>query len=238
MLFDVIYENLCKNDLIPPNQSGFCPGDSTINQLLLITDNIYRAFDETPSRETFAIFVDLSKAFNIVWHEGLIYKLKVSGLHENSLEILKDFLSDRKQRVVLNGQCCNWDMISAGVPQGSVLGPLLFLIYINDITHNVKCRIKLFADEISLFTTVCDESLAALDLNRDLANISLWAWQWKMKFNTDKTEEMLFSWKREKPIHPVLKLGDDTISSKSEHKHPGVILDSQLNLKVTLEKLF
>ena len=74
-----------------------------------------------------------------------------------------------------------------------------------------------FFDDTSLFTTVRDESLAALDLNRDLANISLWAWQWKMKFNTDKTEVVLLSWKREKPIYPVLKLGDDNISSKSEH---------------------
>ena len=167
----------------------------------------------------------------MVWYEGLIYKVKVSGLHGQILEILKGFFSDRKQRVVLNGQCSNWDMMCAGVPQGLVLGPLLFLIYINDITHNVKCRIKLFADDTSLFTTVRDENLAALDLNRDLVNISLWGWQWKIKFNADKTEEVLFSWKREKPVRPVLKLGDDTTSSKSEHKHLGVILDSKLNFK-------
>ena len=70
--------------------------------------------------------------------------------------------------VVLNGHCSKWDTISAGVPQGSVLGPLLFLMYINDITHNVKCGIKLFANDTSLFTTAQDENVAALDLNRDL----------------------------------------------------------------------
>ena len=108
------------------DQSGFRPGDSAINQLLLITQNIYRAFDETPSKETRAIFLDLSKAFDRVWHEGLIYKLEFNGLHGNVLRIVKSFLADRKQRVVLNGQCSKWDTISAGVPQGSVLGPLFF----------------------------------------------------------------------------------------------------------------
>ena len=231
LLFDAIYEHLCINGLILPHQSGFRPGDSTINQLLLITQNIYGAFDETPSKETCAIFLDLSKAFDRVWHEGLIYKLEFNGLHGNVLRIVNSFLADRKQRVVLNGQCSKWDTISAGVPQGSVLGPLLFLIYINDITHNVKCGIKLFADDTSLFTTVQDENVAALDLNRDLEKINLWAWQWKMQFNADKTEEVIFSCKRNKPIHPGLKLGEEVIASKLEHKHLGVILDSKLNFK-------
>ena len=231
LLFDVIYDHLSKHELITPHQSGFRPGESTINQLLLITHNIYRAFDDTPSRETRAIFLDFSKAFDTVWHEGLIYKLKANGLSGNILKILQDYLTDRKQRVLLNGKSSNWDIISAGVLQGSVLGPLLFLIYINDIVHNVECDIKLFADDTSLFMTVRDVNKAALDLSRDLTKINLWAWQWKMKFNADKTEEVVFSCKREKSIHPILKLGDEIIFTKSEHKHLGLILDSKLNFK-------
>ena len=126
LLFDVIYDHLSKHELITPHQSGFRPGEFTINQLLLITHNIYRAFDDTPSRETRAIFLDLSKAFDTVWHEGLIYKLKANGLSGNILKILQDYLTDRKQRVLLNGKSSNWDIISAGVLQGSVLGPLLY----------------------------------------------------------------------------------------------------------------
>ena len=184
----------------------------SINQLLLITQNIDGAFDETPSRET-------------------RYKLEFNGLHGNVLRIVKSFLADRKQRVILNGQCSKWDTISAGLPQGSVLGPLLFLIYINDITHNVKCGIKLFADDTSLFTTVQDENVAALDLNSDLEKINLWAWQWQMQFNADKTEEVICSCKRNTPIHPGLKLGEGIIASKLDHKHLDVILDSKLSLK-------
>ena len=100
LLFDVIYDHLCKNDLISPHQSGFRPGESTINQLLLITHSIYRAFDETPSKETRAIFLDLSKAFDTVWHEGLIYKLKANGMTGNILQILQNYLTDRRQRVL------------------------------------------------------------------------------------------------------------------------------------------
>ena len=111
LLFDVIYDHLSKQELITPHQSGFRPGESTINQLLLITHNIYRAFDDTPSRETRAIFLDLSKAFDTVWHEGLIYKLKANGLSGNILKILQDYLTDRKQRVLLNGKSSNWDII-------------------------------------------------------------------------------------------------------------------------------
>ena len=147
----------------------------------------------------------------------------------NILKILQDCLTDRKQRVLLNGKKSNWNIITAGVPQGSVLGPLLFLIYINDIVHNVECNIKQFADDTFLFMTVRDGNKAALDLSRDLSKINLWVWQWKMKFNADKTEKVVFLCKRVKSIHPILKLGDEIISTKSEHKHLGLILDIKLN---------
>ena len=115
-----------------------------------------------------------------------------------SLEFFKSYLSNRKQRVVLNGQSSNWAPILSGVPQGSVLGPLLFLIYINDLECGIKSQIKFFADDTSLYSVVIDPVISAAELNHDLEVINQWANQWKMSFNPDPTkpaEEILFSQK-------------------------------------------
>ena len=89
----------------------------------------------------------MSKAFDKVWHEGLIYKLKAFNISGNLLSLLNNFLSERFQRVVLNGQTSEWRIIKAGVPQGSIFGPLLFLIYVNDIPNNLTSNVKFFADD-------------------------------------------------------------------------------------------
>ena len=149
IIFDSLYSFLIENHLLSPNQSGFRPGDSTINQLLAITTEIYNSFEKR--QETRAAFLDISKAFDKVWHPGLIFKLKQNGINGNLLLMLQNYLSNRKQRVVLNGIESTWEPIISGVPQGSVLGPLLFLIYINDLTQNILANIKLFADDSSLF---------------------------------------------------------------------------------------
>ena len=88
--------------------------------------------------------------------------------------------------MVLNGRSSEWATVSAGVPQGSVLGPLFFFIYVNDLTENVACGVKLFADGTSLFSVVRNENETALALNSDLEKLRIWAWQWRMKFNADK----------------------------------------------------
>ena len=129
----------------------------------------------------------------------------------------------------MNGISSQWRSISAGVPQGSDLGPLFFLIHINDLVDNVNCDVKMFADDTSLFSTVTNETVTAEVPNRDLEKARLWAWQWK-------TEEVIFSTKRLKPQHPSLKLGDDEIANVPEHKHHGVILDSNVNFKSHIEE--
>ena len=231
LLFDKVYSHLCENGLLTQNQSGFRPGDSTINQLLSITHKIYRAFEEILSKETRSVFLDLSKAFDRVWHEGLLYKLECNGITGNLLTLIEDYLANRKQCVVLNGKSSPWATISTGVPQGSVLGPLFFLVYINDLVDNINCEIKIFADDTSLFSRVDDPKRSAFELNEDLETVKLWAWQWKMHFNADKTEEVIFSCKRSKPNHPPLLLGNDQVAQKMEHKHLGVILDSKLDFQ-------
>ena len=215
--------------LLTPHQSGFQPGDSTINQLLSITHKIYGSFDNVPSLETRAVFLDLSKAFDRVWHESLLYKLECNGISGKLLSLLRNFLTNRQQRVVLNGKNSSWLTVTSGVPQGSILGPLFFLVYINDIVEGLQNDIKLFADDTSIFSVVKNKDEAAASLNQDLERVSLWAWQWKMQFNCDKTEEVIFSVKRSKIEHLTLNLGINDVTRNDEHKHLGLILDSKLN---------
>ena len=203
IIFNRIYDFLLKEELLNPNQSGFRPSDSCINQLLAITHEIFEAFDCNPPLEVRSVFLDMSKAFDKVWHEGLLYKLKSMGISGEFYDLLENYLSGRLQRVILNGQTSSWRPILAGVPQGSILGPLLFLIYINDLPNKLKSNAKLFADDTSLFTIVKDENKSANVLNNDLSLISEWAFNWKMLFNPDPTkpaQEMLFLKKRQLKI--------------------------------------
>ena len=112
------------NNLLAPTQSGFKPGGSCINQLLSITHEIYSSFED--GFEVRSVFLDISKAFDKVWREGIIFKLQQNSISDDLLNILSDFLRNRKQRVMLNGQSSSWTNVNAGIPQGSILGPLLF----------------------------------------------------------------------------------------------------------------
>ena len=175
LLYNQMFEFFIRNDLISQNQSGFKPGDSCINQLLAITHEIYKSFDAC--LDVRAVFLDISKAFDKVWHQGLLYKLKQNGISGNLLETLTDFLKDRKQRVVLNGQNSSWANVEAGIPQGSILGSLLFLIYINDLPDNLSTNVKLFADDSSSFSVIHDIATSSCNLNHDLSRLREWVFQ-------------------------------------------------------------
>ena len=171
-IFNKIYCFLIEEKLLNPNQSGFRQSDSCINQLLAITHEIFETFDCNPPLEVRTVFLDISKAFDKVWHEGLLYKLKSMGISGELYNLLENYLSGRFQRVILNGQHSSWKPILASVSQGSILGPLLFLVYINDLPNELKSNVKLFADGKSLFTIVKDKNESASILNNDLLLIS------------------------------------------------------------------
>ena len=174
----------------------------------------------------------MSKACDKVWHDGLIFKLKRNGIEGKLLTLLQDYLSNRKQRVVVNGTESNWGEIKAGVPQGSVLGPLLFLVYINDLEEGIKSSVKFFADDTSLFSIAQNPLISAEELNHDLSLISQWSHQWKMSFNPDPTkqaEEIIFSQKRKAVCHPPIYFNNNEVKRVDDHKHLGLVLDSKLS---------
>ena len=132
----------------------------------------------------------MSKAFDKVWHEDLIFNLEQNGISGILLFLIKYFLSDRKERVVLNGQRFSWMDVQAGVPQRSILGPLLLLFCINDLADNLTSNPKLLTDDTSLFSTITDPNVRANQINNDLHNISTWSHQWKMNFNPDTSKQV------------------------------------------------
>ena len=154
IIYSSLFRYLEDNNFLSGNQSGFRPGGSCVHQLLSITHEIYKAFDSNPSLEIRGVFLDLSKAFDKVWHDGLKYKLKSLGICKKYYGLIHSFLNDRHQRVVLNGQCSNWSKNKPGVLQGSILGPSLFLVYINDLPEVLTTNTKLFADDMSLFSMI------------------------------------------------------------------------------------
>lgn len=213
--------NYCRdNNLITTFQSGFVPGDSTVNQLTDLYNTFCKALDE--GKEVRAIFCDISKAFDRVWHRGLLYKLRRAGITGSLLSWFSNYLQDRQQRVVLPGATSEWSPVRAGVPQGSILGPLLFLLYINDIVDNIKSSIRLFADDTSLYIVVDDPTTAGVTLNSDLYKIQKWASEWLVKFNPAKSESILISRKQNKPYHPPLFMNYQQIQQVNSHKHLGL----------------
>ena len=234
VIFNNLFRYFEENKFLSDKQSGFRNGDSCVSQLLAISHEIYKSFDGRPSFETRGVFLDMSKAFDKVWHQGLLYKLKCYGVEGNFYKILENYLHDRKQRVVLNGQSSSWLNVNAGVPQGSVLGPLLFLIYINDLPDDLTSSAKLFADDTSIFSTVFDANRSSDVLNQDLLIVKDWATQWKMSFNPDPNKqatEVVFSRKNNLINHPVLYFNGAPVASSSEQKHLGLILDKKLSFR-------
>ena len=212
IIFKHVYNYFRDNSILSKCQSGFIPGDSTINQLI----GMYHLFAQALDNKQFVqcIFCDISAAFDCVWHRGLIYKLECVGITGQLLLWFKDYLSDRSQRVVLQGQSSTKQSIKAGVPQGSVLGPLLFLVFINDLPDIVHCHIRLFADDMTFFTMGDNIEEASVILNDDLSAISQWAKKWLVTFNPSKTKSVHFSYKESEHLPDLFFHGTKICENK------------------------
>ena len=230
-IFDSVYTYFENNNLFTNSQSGFRKGDSCVSQLLSITHDILVGFDANPPLDTRGIFLDISKAFDRVWHDGLIFKLKSYGVSGSLLLLIQNFLSGRSQRVVLDGQASEWTEVLAGVPQGSILGPLFFLIYINDLPEGIISMIKIFADDSSLFSLILDQIRCSIELNSDMQKVSEWAHQWKMSFNPDPSKqavEVYFTRRLNPPDPPEINFNNAAVATQDHQKHLGLILDQEL----------
>jgi hypothetical protein len=222
IVYNELYDYCMANNLLTWRNSGFKRKDSTINQLIHIVNKIYASL--SVGDDVLMVFLDVAKAFDKVYHRGLIHKLEQFGINDNLLKWFESYLSGRYQRVVVNGCSSEWILVTAGVPQGSILGPLLFLIFVNDIVDDISCDPYLFADDTSLFCPLRSTE-DILRINNDLASIATWAAQWRVTFNTAKTVHIVFSKKLNRPGTIPIKFNGIDIKRVHTYCHLGLIFD-------------
>jgi hypothetical protein len=220
-------EFLVINQLIADEQHGFVPKKGCVSNLLETLDFITESLSWGNSVDE--IILDLSKAFDLVPHKGLTHKLKGYGIGSDLLEWFEDFLKDREQRVVLGESVSSWESVLSGVPQGSVLGPLLFVIYINDLTDSVNNKLKLYADDSKILSTV-NSWTDALGVQKDIDSISEWMKDWRMQLNTNKCKVIHFG--KNNSNFPYLiedeNCGMKYIEDVKSEKDLGVIFEANL----------
>jgi hypothetical protein len=221
-----LYRYFKTHNLLTWKNSGFKELDSAMNQLLFITDKIYKALEA--GKEVCLVFLDVSKAFDRVWHAGLLHKIRCLGIEGNLFDWLCNYLKDRKVRAVINGQTPPWEHTNAGVPQGSILGPLLFLVFVNDITDNLESDIHLFADDTSLMEIIENHVTSYPKLNRDLTRLTTWSQKWLVTFNPSKTVFLQVSRKINQTPKPNLIMNGTRIKEVSSHKHLGLTINQTL----------
>ncbi|MGE5822000.1 MAG: RNA-directed DNA polymerase [Nitrososphaerota archaeon] len=184
---DSILEHVEKYKLIKESQHGFLKGRSCLTNLLEFFEFVTNYIDQGYPIDV--VYLDFQKAFDKVPHKRLMMKIKALGITGEVFNWIEDWLRDRVQRVVLLGTYSKWTEVRSGVPQGSVLGPLLFLIYINDIDDLVSTNLLKFADDTKVFSVVADKT--DIDrLQKDLVNLCKWSKDWLMLFNVDKCKVM------------------------------------------------
>lgn len=212
------------HSLIDPNQHGFRSGLSTVTQLVETVHDLALTIDKRGQVDI--VFLDLSKAFDRVSHQKLVYKLQSIFGHGVLTKWLKDYLSGRKQFVHFEGQSSQCVDVLSGVPQGTVLAPILFLLFINDIAKNIEATVRMFADDCIIYKeihTVNDQ----LVLNNALKKIDKWCQDWQMTINVEKTVCMTVT-RKKNPLSFPYQIHQSVLQRVNEHKHLGIILSSDL----------
>jgi Reverse transcriptase (RNA-dependent DNA polymerase) len=218
-------------------QSGFRSGFSTDSCLLYLTDFIRLEIDK--GNVVGMVLLDLQKAFDTVNHSILLRKLKACGLGDSICNWFKSYLSDRQQLVDISGTFSSHSLITCGVPQGSILGPLLFLIYVNDMPAVVKNKLLLYADDSAILVSGKNVSDVEKALSDDLLGVSQWLIDNKLSLHLGKTESILFGSRQKLRSQPNLNIicNGTTISHTSSVKYLGVSLDQFLSFKLMAESI-
>ena len=205
-------------DYFSKNQHGFRSGMSCLMQLLEYLNDVESMVDEGDCID--AMYLDCHKAFDTVPHKHLIAKLKDAGVKGQVLTWITNFLVNRKQRVVIGGNHSSWVRVRSGVPQGSVLGPTLFLIYINDLLNNLNSKGKLFADDAKIYGRVRSDQDREM-LQEDLDKLNEWSMNWLLQFNKDKCKVMHIG--KANPGFSYV-LGGTTLQETKKEKDLGVLI--------------
>ncbi len=199
-----ITQHLLKNGLLSPAQHGFVKQRGCVTNLIESLDNI------TQGNNVLIILLDFAKAFDKVSHRRLIHKLRAYGISGKLLKWIENFLLDRKQRVLLGDNESDWSNVQSGVPQGSVLGPLLFIIFINDMPDNIRSKILLYADDSKLISILNGDNTLTLTQS-EIDQLVSWANLWLMELILDKCKVMPFG-----DLSPTLL----TMNDKNNTPHP------------------
>ena len=227
VLFSQIMRHYTRHKFINPLQHGFQKGLSCKTQLATTVDQLQKRLDD--KQQVDLIILDFQKAFDKVPHRHLLHKLHESGIHGQLHEWLTCYLTERTQRVIVDGCESTEDRVMSGVPQGTVLGPLMFLTYINDITCGINGQMRLFADYALLYYPVRTIADGA-SLQHDLHTLHRWSKSWKMAFNGKKCHVMHVTRNRN-ITNCSYTLGQDKLTPVSHHPYLGVELDDHLNWK-------
>ena len=217
-----LMRHLEENNIINESQHGFRSGRSTLTNLLEYTEAVTEAVDG--GHEVHAIYFDFKKAFDKVPHNKLLMKVQALGIQGCLLEWLKAWLSERKQRVHVHGSYSEWVNVISSVPQGSVLGPLLFLIYINDLGNAVRSILSLFADDTKVFRTIKTAEDRKI-LQEDIDSMTQWCKVWQMEFNISKCHVLSFG---SRASSPEYTLAGNSLSCADYERDVGVLVPSNL----------
>ena len=227
---DHVMQYILDNDILTKCQHGFVSGRSCSTQLLQCLDVWTSLLDKGSCLD--AIYLDFAKAFDSVPHERLLTKLEGYGIGGKIQNWIRDFLFGRRQKVVVNGEMSNWSSVLSGVPQGSVLGPILFVLFVNDMPDVVHSLIGLFADDAKVFREIGSDEDHKM-LQDDLNNLQKWAQTWQLKFNATKCKVMHLG--HNNPCHSYKMEGNVTLESVDSEKDLGVLVDKELKMDTHTE---